>query len=202
MLFNKFKKHNLLVICLIIVLTFNFLFFPIFQESRVKASDTINKEEVYKGIGIAVLLVLISKLGEHTEASIKINNSKKNVNFDDLPKDEMDILARAIHAEARGEPYIGQVAVGAVILNRVESSSFPDTIREVVFQEKQFSSVNDGQIYLEPNNAAYKAAKEALDGRDPSYGAMYFYNPKTAKTLWWLSTRETTRTIGNHVFAE
>lgn len=199
---NKIKKHTFLHIFLIIILTFNFLFFPIFKTYRVNASDTINKDEVYKGIGIAVLLVLISKIGEHTEASVEIKTPNYNINYDNLSKDELDILARAIHAEARGEPYIGQVAVGAVILNRVESSSFPDTVREVVFQERQFSSVDDGQIYLKPNNTAYKAAEEALAGRDPSYGAMYFYNPKTAKTLWWLSTRETTRKIGNHVFAK
>ena len=94
------------------------------------------------------------------------------------------------------------MAVGAVVLNRVKSPGFPNTIREVIFQKNQFSAVSDGQFYLEPNETAYRAARDALSGRDPSLGALFFYNPKTAKTLYWLSTRETTVVIGNHVFAK
>jgi len=90
------------------------------------------------------------------------------------------LLAKCIHAEARGEPYTGQVAIGAVILNRVKSSKFPNSIYGVIYQPYAFTCVNDGQINLEPNQSAYNAARDALNGWDPSYGAIYYYNPATA----------------------
>lgn len=128
-------------------------------------------------------------------------SSKKTETASSGSKD-IDLLARVINAEARGEPYLGQVAVGAVIMNRVKSAEFPNTISGVVYQKGQFSSVTDGQI-----NAAYenedqirKAAQEAYNGSDPTGGALYFYNPKTAKSKW-LYTRPTLTTIGSHRFA-
>ncbi len=114
---------------------------------------------------------------------------------------EKELLARTIHAEARGEPFIGQVAVGAVILNRVLNNSYPDTIHGVVYQPLQFSCVQDGQINLRPNETAFKAAEEALKGTDPTRGALFYYNPAIAVSTWWLETREVTVIIGNHVFA-
>lgn len=113
---------------------------------------------------------------------------------------EVDILARIIHAEARGESYEGQVAVGAVIVNRVESPSFPDTIREVILQRGAFTAVQDGQYQLKPGKLAYQAAREALTGSDPTKEALYYYNPHTA-TSRWIRTRPATVQIGNHVFA-
>ncbi|MEO3947342.1 cell wall hydrolase [Gorillibacterium sp. CAU 1737] len=113
---------------------------------------------------------------------------------------EVDILARIIHAEARGESYEGQVAVGAVIVNRVESPSFPDTIREVILQRGAFTAVQDGQYELKPGKLAYQAAREALAGSDPTKEALYYYNPHTA-TSRWIRTRPATVQIGNHVFA-
>lgn len=113
---------------------------------------------------------------------------------------DVALLARLIHAEARGESYTGQVAVGAVVLNRVKSSSFPNTISGVIYQPYAFTCVNDGQINLSPNNTAYSAARDAMNGWDPSYGALYYYNPKVA-TSSWIYTRPTIITIGRHVFA-
>lgn len=117
-----------------------------------------------------------------------------------ITDEEFELLARVIHGEARGEPFIGQVAVGAVVINRVLDPYFPNNIREVIYQKNQFSCVNDGQINLKPNSSAYKAAREALNGTDPTMGSLYFYNPRTAKFQWWFETRRKTVTIGNHVF--
>jgi N-acetylmuramoyl-L-alanine amidase len=110
------------------------------------------------------------------------------------------LLAKLIHAEARGEPYIGQVAVGAVVLNRIKSENFPDTLEEVIYQPFAFTAVDDGQINLEPNESAYKAAEDAFAGWDPSYGSLFYYNPITA-TSAWIFTRETVTEIGKHIFA-
>ncbi len=113
---------------------------------------------------------------------------------------DLYLLAKCIYAEARGEPYAGQVAVGAVILNRVKSSSFPNTISGVIYQPYAFTAVADGQINLEPNDTAYNAARDALNGWDPSYGALYYYNPSTA-TSSWIWSRTVLVTIGKHKFA-
>ena len=113
---------------------------------------------------------------------------------------DLYMLAKCIHAEARGEPYIGKVAVGAVILNRVASPDFPDTIYGVIYQPWAFTAVHDGQIDLEPEAASYQAATDALNGWDPTYGSIYYYNPDTASSSWIFS-RETTVVIGQHVFA-
>lgn len=118
-----------------------------------------------------------------------------------LNKSEMDIMARVIHGEARGEPYKGQVAVGAVVMNRIRSSHFPDTIRGVVFQPGAFTAVSDGQYWLTPNATAYRAALDAVRGWDPTGGALYYFNPKTA-TSKWIWSRTQTVTIGNHIFAK
>ena len=114
---------------------------------------------------------------------------------------DIQLMARAINGEARGEPYEGQVAVGAVILNRVDSPDFPNTIPGVIYQQGAFDAVSDGQINLTPNSTAKKAAQDALNGWDPSYGAIYYFNPKTA-TNKWIWSRPMTVTIGNHRFCK
>ncbi len=111
------------------------------------------------------------------------------------------LLAKLIYGEARGESYVGQVAVGAVVLNRIKSSAFPNTMSGVIYQKYAFTAVSDGQINLTPNETAKKAANDALNGWDPSGGAIYYYNPKTA-TSSWIFSRQTTVTIGNHIFAK
>ena len=113
---------------------------------------------------------------------------------------DLYLLAKCIHAEARGESYVGQVAVGAVILNRVASPDFPDTIYGVIYQPWAFTAVHDGQINLEPEASAYQAAMDALNGWDPTYGSIYYYNPVTA-TSSWIYSRQTVVVIGKHVFA-
>ena len=113
----------------------------------------------------------------------------------------VNLLARAIYGEARGEPYTGQVAVGAVIMNRVRSSKFPNTIAGVIYQSGAFDAVSDGQINLTPDSTAKKAAQDALNGWDPSYGAIYYFNPNTA-TNKWIWSRPMTVTIGKHRFCK
>lgn len=119
------------------------------------------------------------------------SNNSSNVN----------LLARAIYGEARGEPYMGQVAVGAVILNRVKSSKFPNTIAGVIYQSGAFDAVSDGQINLNPDSTSKKAAQDALNGWDPSYGAIYYFNPSTA-TNKWIWSRPLTVVIGKHRFCK
>lgn len=117
----------------------------------------------------------------------------------EILREDIELLARIIHAEARGESFEGQVAVGAVVLNRVRHPSFPKTIKEVIYQPGQFTAVSDKQILLEPNEKAYLAAQAALEGQDPSNGAIFYYNPKIAKDKW-IKTRSTVSVIGNHQF--
>ena len=112
----------------------------------------------------------------------------------------LDLLAKVISAEARGEPYSGQVAVGAVILNRVNHPSFPNTIAGVVYQAGAFDAVYDGQINLTPDSDSIRAAKDALNGWDPTGGCLYYYNPSTA-TNGWIWTRTVQLSIGKHNFA-
>ena len=114
---------------------------------------------------------------------------------------DVNLLARLIYGEARGESYTGQVAVGAVVLNRVKSSSFPNTIAGVIYQSGAFDAVSDGQINLTPNSTAIKAAQDAMNGWDPSYGAIYYFNPSTA-TNKWIWSRPMTVTIGKHRFCK
>jgi N-acetylmuramoyl-L-alanine amidase len=114
---------------------------------------------------------------------------------------DQSLLARIISAEARGEPYAGQVAVGAVVLNRVEHPSFPDTVAGVVYQPGAFDAVYDGQVNMAPAESSQRAAREALNGSDPSGGAIYYYNPATA-TNQWIRSRQIIATIGKHVFCK
>ncbi len=113
----------------------------------------------------------------------------------------VNLLARLIYGESRGESYTGQVAVGAVVMNRVKSSSFPNSISGVIYQSGAFDAVSDGQINLSPNSTAKKAAQDAINGWDPSYGAIYYFNPATA-TNKWIWSRPVTVTIGKHRFCK
>ncbi len=115
--------------------------------------------------------------------------------------DTVNLLARAINGEARGEPYTGQVAVGAVILNRVSHPSFPNTVAGVIYQPGAFTAVTDGQINAQMEESCIRAARDALNGWDPAGGAIYYYNPKTA-TNRWIRTRPIIARIGKHVFCD
>jgi N-acetylmuramoyl-L-alanine amidase len=118
-----------------------------------------------------------------------------------LNQRELDIMAKVINSEARGEPYVGQVAVGAVIMNRIQSGQFPNNIHGVVFQSGAFTAVDDGQYALTPNKSAYLAAHDALRGWDPTNQSLYYFNPETA-TSKWIWSRPQTVSIGQHIFAK
>ena len=137
--------------------------------------------------------------GPETLAAIGISSSSGSSGSTGASTSDVNLLARTISAEARGEPYSGQVAVGAVILNRVEHPSFPDTIAGVIYQPGAFSCLNDGQFDQPVAESAYRAARDALNGVDPSGGAIYYYNPVTA-TNEWIRSRPIINTIGQHVF--
>ena len=121
------------------------------------------------------------------------------INLSSSGRSDEELLARVIYGEARGEQYIGQVAVGAVILNRVASPLFPNTVSGVIYQAGAFDAVADGQVNLTPNDTARRAARDALNGWDPTGGCLYYYNPKTATSKWMLS-KTVHLAIGNHSF--
>lgn len=114
-------------------------------------------------------------------------------------ENDLRLMANAVYGEARGEPYIGQVAVAAVILNRVRHESFPNTPSGVIFEPRAFTAVADGQIWLTPNETAKKAVRDAINGWDPSGNALYYFNPDTA-TSPWIWTRPQIKKIGKHIF--
>lgn len=141
--------------------------------------------------------------GKNTLAAMGIFSSSGNSSSStsNSNSSNLNLLSRLVYGEARGEPYSGQVAVAAVVLNRVKSSSFPNTVAGVIYQSGAFDIVSDGQINLTPNSTAIKAAQDAINGWDPSYGALYYFNPNTA-TSSWIWSRPMTVTIGNHRFCK
>ncbi|MCF0126110.1 MAG: spore cortex-lytic enzyme [Clostridia bacterium] len=153
-----------------------------FQRKNGLTVDGIAGPATLKAMGI---------FNSSTTSTTSTSSNQTNVN----------LLARLIYGEARGEPYTGQVAVGAVVLNRVKSSSFPNTISGVIYQSGAFDAVSDGQINLTPNDTAKKAAQDAINGWDPSNGAIYYFNPATA-TNKWIWSRPMTITIGRHRFCK
>lgn len=130
---------------------------------------------------------------------ISLSSTTSSSSSSSASSTDLNLLARVVYGEARGEPYTGQVAVAAVVLNRVRSSSFPNSVAGVVYQSGAFDCVSDGQINLTPNQSAYNAAKDALNGWDPTYGCLFYYNPRTATSKWMLS-RTVKLSIGNHAF--
>lgn len=151
-----------------------------FQKKNGLTVDGIAGTQTLKAMGIT-----------SSSSSSSSSNNSSNVN----------LLARVVYGEARGEPYTGQVAVAAVVLNRVKSSKFPNSISGVVYQNGAFDAVADGQINMTPDATAKKAAQDALNGWDPSYGAIYYFNPSTA-TNKWIWSRPMTVTIGKHRFCK
>lgn len=139
--------------------------------------------------------------GTKTLQAMGINSLSTSSSSTSTNSNNLNLLARVVYGEARGEPYTGQVAVAAVVLNRVNNSNFPNTIAGVVYQSGAFTAVSDGQINLTPNSTAMKAAQDALNGWDPTYGAIYYFNPDTA-TNAWIWSRPVTITIGKHRFCK
>ncbi len=140
--------------------------------------------------------------GEATLAALglNLNSSSSSQAGSSSYASNLDLLARLIHAEARGEPYAGQVAVAAVVLNRVRSASFPNSISGVIYQRGAFSVVSDGQINLTPGETALRAAQDALNGWDPTGGCLYYYNP-AKEVSSWIWSRTVLTVIGKHNFA-
>lgn len=124
---------------------------------------------------------------------------KKTFHPSRLSANDLKLMANAVYGEARGEPYVGQVAIAAVILNRTKSPSFPDTPAAVIFEPRAFTAVADGQIWLTPNEKAKKAVRDALNGWDPTGGCTYYFNPATA-TSKWIWSRPQVKKIGKHIF--
>ncbi len=146
-------------------------------------------------------LVVDGIAGTKTLAAMGITSSSSSSNSNSGNSNDVNLLSHVIYAEARGEPYTGQVAIAAVVLNRVASSSFPNTVAGVVYQSGAFDAVSDGQINLTPDSTATKAAQDAVNGWDPTYGCIYYFNPATA-TSKWIWSRPQVVTIGKHIFCK
>lgn len=140
-------------------------------------------------------------VGPRTEAAMGLNLGGTVSAASSVSSNELYLLAKCIYAEARGEPYEGQVAIGAVVLNRVKDPRFPNTISGVIYQPGAFTAVADGQINLTPNQTAINAAQDALNGWDPTYGCLYYYNPATATSKWIWSLPVVLK-IGKHNFCK
>lgn len=164
----------------------------IYGSQTLAAVKYFQRKNGLKVDGIAGTKTL-QAMGIYTSSSSSSSSANNSSN--------LNLLARLVYGEARGEPYTGQVAVAAVVLNRVKSSSFPNTVSGVIYQAGAFSVVSDGQINLTPNQTAYNAARDALNGWDPSYGSIYYFNPNTA-TSSWIWSRPHVITIGNHRFCK
>ena len=159
----------------------------------MKKYKTILMKTILSGIILIAILFAISAIMESKAKAASNSNSTSDV----------QLLARAINGEARGEPYEGQVAVGAVILNRVKSSKFPNTRAGVIYEPGAFTAVSDGQINvaIAKESTVVKAAQDAINGWDPTGGALYYFNPNTA-TSSWIWSRPQIKTIGNHIFCK
>ena len=156
------------------------------------------KNKIFKTILIISMLIYTIYI-----FSTLTNKNKTYAASNANSETDEQLLARAINGEARGEPYEGQVAVGAVILNRVKNSNFPNTISGVIYQPGAFTAVDDGQINvpIDEGSTVVKAARDALNGWDPTGGCIYYFNPVTA-TNKWIWSREHVKTIGKHRFCK
>ena len=137
--------------------------------------------------------------GKATLNAMGISSSNSSSSSGGNNSNDLNLLSRVVYSEARGEPYVGQVAVAAIVLNRVSHSSFPNSVAGVVYQSGAFDAVSDGQINLTPDSTAKKAAQDAINGWDPTYGCIYYFNPSTA-TSKWIWSRPQVLKIGKHIF--
>lgn len=171
----------------------------VFGAGTKKAVIAFQKKNGLKADGV-VGKSTYQALGMNDSYQILQNQVSSQTGVSGFSDSDVYLLARTIYAEGRGEPYTGQVAIGAVVMNRIRSSQFPNTVAGVVYQKHAFTAVSDGQINLTPNDTAMKAARDAINGWDPTGGALYYYNPAVA-TSAWIFDRQTVTVIGKHVFA-
>ena len=216
---KKFVKFALtLSLCLLLSVTGVFALSKIGSRSEeVRKIQTALKEKGYFDSKVDGIFGTITKkavekfqkangltvdgiAGKNTLKALGITDANNN-SYSGYSSQDFDLLVRIISAEARGEPYSGQVAVGAVVLNRIEHPSFPDTLSGVIYQKGAFSCLDDGQFYEPVADSCYSAARDAINGLDPSGGAIYYYNPVTA-TNKWIQSRKIITTIGKHRFCE
>ena len=162
-----------------------------FQKKNGLTADGVVGMSTYKALGMNDSYQMLAG---------QAGSSSSGTSSDKLSSADLYLLARTIYAEGRGEPYTGQVAIGAVVMNRIRSPQFPNTVSGVVYQKHAFTAVSDGQINLTPDDKAMKAARDAMNGWDPTGGALYYYNPAVA-TSAWIFDRQTITVIGKHVFA-
>ena len=169
----------------------------IYGSKTVKAVKYFQRKNGLTADGVAGTKTLAAMGINSTSASTSNSSASSNLNS----QANINLLAHLIHGEARGEPYNGMVAVAAVVLNRIDSPNFPSTIPGVIYQKGAFTAVDDGQINLTPNQTSYNAARDALNGWDPTGGALYYFNPNTA-TNKWIWSRPMTIVIGKHRFCK
>ncbi len=167
-----------------------------FQKKNGLTADGVVGKATYQALGMTDSYNALNGGSSGSSGSSGGSSGSSSYTSSDLY-----VLAKCIYAEGRGESYTGQVAIGAVIMNRVKSPSFPNTVAGVVYQSGAFTAVSDGQINLEPDQTAYNAARDAMNGWDPTYGCLYYYNPAVA-TSAWIFSRPTVTVIGKHVFAK
>ena len=216
-----FKSRSIIAVCLVFIITL-FAVGAVVLSGNLSATEAVTANVTNTRIVQAKLASLGYFDGEingvynsGTIEAIKNFQADKNLNVtgsldsattvalgvtdNAQANTDLYLLAKLIYSEARGEVYQGQVAVGAVVLNRVADAGFPNTLQGVIYQPWAFTALHDGQFSLEPNSTAYQAAQDAMNGWDPTYGCLYYYNPKTA-TSSWIFSRQIIVTIGNHVF--
>lgn len=205
----------------IVLLVFIFIGAVTIQITETKA-EVISSDKVFEALGFitdyepASFLDLLNEYGktletdetkqeistvldEPTDLTVAVSGKSLDLR-EPINPSLIDLLARIIEAEAKGESYEGKVAVGQVVLNRVNHHHFPDSVKEVIYQPRQFEPVMNGTIYNEATEISLKAAEEALKGKGPVEGALYFYNPAIAASQEWFETLDYVATIGNHVF--
>jgi len=178
-----------------------------YNDTRATTGRETDQEKTSTSNGVEPVRVERKTVGDtqtDTHTSIEdmhgAHRGRKTDTYSSTQNANLNLLARVIYAEARGEPLEGQVAVGAVLLNRLKSPRFPNNLWGIIFKKGEFCTVRDGQIWMDPNAQAYRAARLALSGWDPTHGALYFYNPAKT-TSKWIWSRPVTRQIGSHVFA-
>ena len=160
----------------------------------VNTRSAVRRFQSAKGLSVDGIV------GPKTYSALGISSSSSS-SSGRYSSSDLYLLARCVYGESRGEPYVGQVAVAAVVLNRVKSAAFPNSISGVIYQPYAFTCVSDGQLYLEPDQSAYNAARDAMNGWDPTNGCLYYYNPATA-TSAWIWSRPIMLQIGRHNFCK